>query len=163
MRIFFVLLACALLALSLASWWTYSSPFSKPAQETVQLNAEKRHALVRLRDETKFEPRDYPPLDYTGIATPEEGIAARATVNDVIEAILARQDGPVAAATVLDLVGQGMRRVGVTAGAFSTDDWRAVELTGSSAQDFAVEGRPIGLRTGSTWKLLDRGGNYLAI
>jgi len=59
----------------------------------------------------KFEPYDYPPLGYTGIATSEEGIAARAAVNDVIEAILSREDGPVAATTVSELIGQGMRRV----------------------------------------------------
>lgn len=52
---------------------------------------------------------------------------------------------------------------GETAGTFSTDDWRAIQLTDTSAQDFAVEGRPIGLRSGTTWKPLDRGGNYLAI
>lgn len=111
MRIFLVLLVCASLALIVAGWWGYSSLFSKPSQEIVQLDAEKRHALVRLGDETKFEPYDYPPLGYTGIATPEEGIAARAAVNDVIEAILSRQDGPVAATTVSDLIEQGMRRV----------------------------------------------------
>jgi len=111
MRIFIVPLACALLALIVAGWWTYSSLFSKPSQETVQLNAEKRQALIRLREEMKFEPYDYPPLGYTGIATSEEGIAARAAVNDVIEAILSREDGPVAATTVSELIGQGMRRV----------------------------------------------------
>lgn len=111
MRIFLVLLAWVLLAFVAVSWWKYSSLFPKPSQETVQLNAENRQALVRLRDERKFEPHDYPPLGYTGIATPEESVTARAAVNDVIEAILAREDGPVAATTVSDLIEQGMRRV----------------------------------------------------
>lgn len=77
----------------------------------MQLNAEKRHALVSLRDEKKFEPHDYPPLGYTGIATPEEGIVARAAVNDVIGSILSRDNGPITATMVSDLIGRGMRRV----------------------------------------------------
>ena len=110
MRIFLVLLVSALLVLIVAGWWTYTSLASEP-QETVRLNPEKRQALIRLREARKFEPHDYPPLGYTGIATPEEGIAARAAVNDVIDAILSRADGPVAAAIVSELIGQGMRRV----------------------------------------------------
>jgi hypothetical protein len=110
MRTSLILLVITLLALVATSWWTYPGLASKP-QEIVHLNAEKRQALIRLRDERKFEPHDYPPLGYTGIATPEEGVSARAAVNDVIEAILSREDGPVAATTVSDLIGQGMRRV----------------------------------------------------
>lgn len=99
MRTFLILLASALLAIALAGGWTYSSLASEPP-EAVHLNAEKRHALIRLRDEMKFEPHDYPPLGYTGVATPEEGVIARAALNDVIEAILSRKDGQVAATTV---------------------------------------------------------------
>jgi hypothetical protein len=110
MRIFPVLLVSALLALIVAGWWTCPSLASEP-QETVHLNAEKRHALIRLRDEKKFEPHDFPPLGYQGIATPEEGAIARAAVNDVIEAILSLEDGPVTATTVSELAGRGMERV----------------------------------------------------
>lgn len=110
MRTFLILLVSALLVLVVAGGWTYSGLASEPP-ESVHLNAEKRHALIRLRDEEKFEPHDFPPLGYTGIATPEDGVIARAAVNDVIAAILSRKDGPVAATMVSDLIGQGMRRV----------------------------------------------------
>jgi hypothetical protein len=111
MRTFLILLVIALLALVVAGWWKYSSLYPKSSQETVQLNAEKRHALTRLRDERKFEPHDYPPLGYTGIATPEEGVVARAAVNDVIGSLLSREDGPIAAKPVSELIGRGMKRV----------------------------------------------------
>ena len=111
MRMVFALLAILSLALGVSAWWRYSSLFPTPSQETVQLTAEKRRALVSLKEETKFEPHDYPPLGYTGVATPEEGVVARAAVNDVIGSILARGDGPIAAATVSALIGQAMKRV----------------------------------------------------
>ena len=111
MRTFLALLVIALIALVVAGWWKYSSLFPEPSQETVQLSADKRHALIRLRDERKFEPHDYPPLGYTGVATPDEGVIARAAVNDVIGSILARENGPISATTVSDLIGRGMKRV----------------------------------------------------
>jgi hypothetical protein len=111
MRTFLALLVIALLALVVAGWWKYSGSFPKSSQETVQLNADKRYALIRLSGERKFEPHEYPPLGYTGIATPEEGVIARAAVNDVIESILSRENGPISATTVSDLVGRGMKRV----------------------------------------------------
>lgn len=111
MRPFLALLSIVLLALLVVGWWRYASLFPKPSQEVVQLDAEKRRTLVNLRDEKKFEPHDYPPLGYTGIATPEEGIVARAAVNNVIGSILSRDNGPISAATVSDLIGKGMRRV----------------------------------------------------
>lgn len=111
MRTFVVLLAIALLTLIGVLRWRSSCSFPKPSQETVQLSAEKRRVLVSLRDEKKFEPHDYPPLGYTGIATPEDGVIARAAVNDVITSILSRDDGPIAAATVSNLIGRGMKRV----------------------------------------------------
>src|SRR5882724_530111 len=111
MRTFLIPLVIALLGLAGLGWWKYSSLFPKPSQESAQLNAEKRHALIRLKDEKKFAPHDYPPLGYTGIATPEEGVIARAAVNDVIGSILSREDGPITATTVSGLIGQGMKSV----------------------------------------------------
>ncbi|QOT71436.1 DUF4844 domain-containing protein [Sphingobium fuliginis] len=111
MRTFLILIVIALFALIAAGWWRYSSLFPKPSQETVQLNLEKRHALIALRDERKFEPHNYPPLGYTGVATPEEGVIARAAVNDVIGSILSQENGPIPAARVSDLIGRSMKRV----------------------------------------------------
>ena len=110
----FIVLALVLLAVGaagVAAWWKYSRLFDKPSNEVVQLDDQKRETLTRLRREEKFEANEYPPLGYTGVATPEEGILARAAVNDVLDAILSRENGPIPARTVSDLIGRGMKRV----------------------------------------------------
>jgi len=110
----FLVLCIALLALVATSatvWWKYSHLFPKPSNETVQLDAHKRDVLSSLRKEEKFEPNEYPPLGYTDVATPEEGVVARAAVNDVLDSILSREDGPISASFVSDLIGRGMKRV----------------------------------------------------
>ena len=111
MRTFLFLVAMVLFALVAAVWWKYSSIFPKRSQETVQLDAKKQQALINLKDEKMFEPHNYPPLGYTGVATPDDGAIARATVNDVIGSILLRGDGPIAAPTVSGLIRRGMKRV----------------------------------------------------
>lgn len=111
MRKFFALLVIALLVGFGTLWWSDANSFPDPSRETVRLDPEKRRALALLRNEKKFEPHRYPPLGYTGIATPEDRAIAEAAVNDVIGAILLRADGPLSAATVSDLLGKGMRRV----------------------------------------------------
>jgi hypothetical protein len=93
------------------AWWRCTQLFEKPSNEIVQLDDQKRAMLTRLRHEEKFEPNEYPPLGYTGVATPEEGVVARAAVNNVLDAILSRKNGPVSASTVSNLIGRGMRRV----------------------------------------------------
>lgn len=112
MKSFLILLVIAALGLVAAGWWRYSSLFPGPSREIVHLDGTKRQALSRLRDEKKFEPHDYPPLGYTGIATPEEGAVARAAVNDVLGSILSRPDGPVPATSVAELIGRAMKSVG---------------------------------------------------
>lgn len=111
MRTFVILLVIAVFALVLAGWREYSSQFPEPSRETVQLDTEKRHALIRLRDEEKFGPHDYPPLGYAGIATPEEGVVARAAVDDVIGSVLSRADGSLPAKFVANLIRGAMKRV----------------------------------------------------
>lgn len=88
---------------------THSSP--PLSQESVEITPEKRQALERLRHEDKFKPHDYPPLGYTGIATPEEGLIAQSAVNDIIEKILLSGDQPVYSKSVSDLIDNGMKRV----------------------------------------------------
>ena len=114
MRPMFIVLAVVLFALGAAgsvAWWKYSRLFDKASNEVVQLDDQKRAMLTSLRHEEKFEPNEYPPLGYTGVATPEEGRVARAAVNDVLDAILSRENGPIPASTVSDLIGRGMKRV----------------------------------------------------
>jgi len=110
MRIFHVIaLAILLPIVVMGAWKCVTSP--DVSQEAVSLDDDKIARLIRLKDEEKFEAHDYAPLGYTGVATPQEGAVARAAVNDVIESILARADGPIEARTVSRLIEQGMKRV----------------------------------------------------
>jgi len=63
--------------------------FPTPTAEVVTLDAAKRATLQRLRAEKKFQPNDYPPLGYTGMATPEDEATANAALDGVIDSILA--------------------------------------------------------------------------
>jgi hypothetical protein len=91
--------------------WQYSRLWPRPSSEVVQLTPEKRAILERLKAEEKFGPNDYPPIGYTGAATPEDQARATAAVDEFIEAVLASADGPVKARTVSDLIGKAMRKV----------------------------------------------------
>ena len=96
-------------------FWQYSRLWPKPSAELVQLTPEKRLLLQRLRAENKFQPNDYPPLGYTGAETREDEARAMATVNQVIDAVLTKPDGPLRAEVVIALIGKGTREVGTLA------------------------------------------------
>jgi hypothetical protein len=91
--------------------WRYSRLFPKPSGEVVQVTPQKRAMLERLRAEEKFAPNDYPPIGYTGAATPEARARASAAVDGVLDAVLADADAPLKAKTVSDLFGKAMRQV----------------------------------------------------
>lgn len=110
-RKFIYFIAAILLATGAVGLWMHTRSSPPLSEERVQITPDKRQALERLRHEDKFKPNDYPPLGYTGIATPEEGVAAQAAVNDIIDKILLSGDGPVSSKTVSDLIGNGMKRV----------------------------------------------------
>jgi hypothetical protein len=103
----------AMVAVSFGSFraWQYSELWPEPSSEVVQLTQEKRVILGRLRSEAKFGPNDYPPLGYTGAATPADQALGTTAVNGVIDAVLAEANGPVQAKTVSDLIGKAMRKV----------------------------------------------------
>lgn len=101
----------ALTAAGASACWTYSRAPTVASTEVVQFDSEKRDRLIQLRSEQKYEPHVYPPLGYTGIATPEEGIVARAAVNDVLDAVLSRTAGPISATEVTALIRRAMKRV----------------------------------------------------
>jgi hypothetical protein len=86
-------------------------PFSPPSAEIVQLTAENRAHLQRLRAEVKFQANDYPPLGYTGAPNPEDHAQATAAVNTLIDGILARFDGPVSGREVSALIGKAIEDV----------------------------------------------------
>lgn len=111
MSIALVLLLIIVGAATIVGCWRYGSSSPKKVGETVELNAGKRQMLDRLQREKKFEPHDYPPLGYMGLGSPEEGPLARSAVNAVIDAILSCDDGPIDAATVSDLIRQGLKRL----------------------------------------------------
>ena len=89
----------------------FRQAFPPPSAEVVQLTAEKRAALGRLRNEAKFGPNDFPPLGYTGAATPDARRLASAAVNDAVDSVLAHANGPIEAKAVSALIGRTMRRV----------------------------------------------------
>lgn len=114
MRTIVIVIGSVLLVLGAAgavAWWQYSGLFPKTSDEIVILDAHKREVLNLLREEEKFEPHDFPPLGYTGVATPAEGATARSAVNNVLDTILARANGPISAQLVSDLIGKEMKRV----------------------------------------------------
>ncbi|WP_143062749.1 hypothetical protein [Bradyrhizobium sp. OK095] len=109
--LFFGALAICVLAFAGVLYWKYAQLFPEPSTEVVQLAPEKRTLLERLRRETKFQPHRFPPRGYTGAETPEDRTRATDAVNGVIDAVLARPDGPVQAREVSRLIGKGLRRV----------------------------------------------------
>jgi len=106
-------LAFAILLASLIGFvaWRWSQQWPKASTEIVQLTPDKRQALVRLRAEQKFQPNDFPPLGYTGAESPEDEAIATQAVNNVIAAVLAKPDGPLAAKAVSDRIGTEMKPV----------------------------------------------------
>jgi hypothetical protein len=96
-------------------YWQYTRLFPAASTEVVQLTPGKRATLQRLRSEAKFKPHNYPPLGYTGADTPEDGARATAAVNEVIDAVLSRSDGPIQAKIVIDLIGHAMGAVDMLA------------------------------------------------
>lgn len=112
----FLLLATSILAIAFIAFlgfrlWQYSSRQPPVSAEIVQLTPEKRLLLRRLRAENKFQPNNYPPLGYTGAATPEDQVRASGAVNGVIDGVLAHPDGPVQAKAVSRLIKSGMKAV----------------------------------------------------
>jgi hypothetical protein len=112
---FFLMAASVLAAVFVAflgfRLWQFSRLWPAPSSEVAQLTPEKRTVLGRLRSEAKFGPNDYPPLGYTGAATPEDRVRGAAAVNGVIDAVLNRADVPIEARTVSGLLGKAMREV----------------------------------------------------
>ena len=105
------LLGFVVICVATASLLRFREAFPPPSAEVVQLTAEKRAVLGRLRNEAKFGPNDFPPIGYTGAATPEAQRLASAAVNDAIDGVLSRADGPIEAKAVSALIGNTMRRV----------------------------------------------------
>lgn len=89
----------------------FSRLYPEASRETVDLTPGKRDLLQRLLAETKFLPHDYPPLGYTGAGSPQDAAIATKAVNSVIETILARPDGPLPAAIVIERIGPAMRPI----------------------------------------------------
>jgi len=114
MRFFFIsaaVLAVLVIAFLGYRFWQISQLWPKGSTEVVQLTPAKRAVLQRLRAESKFLPNDFPPLGYTGMATPEDQVTATEAVNGVIDGVLARPNGPVHAKAVSDLIRSGMKTV----------------------------------------------------
>jgi hypothetical protein len=135
------ILAVALAATGAVAVVHYRHAFPPPSSEVVQLAAEKRAALNRLRAESKFGPHDFPPLGYTGAATPRDKDVATAAVDDMIGQVLAHQNGAVAAKDVSRLIAKAMRRVDLLdtedrdrAGDYMLEVWYILGFKGATGQ-----------------------------
>jgi hypothetical protein len=110
-RVFLILaVAIAVIGIGAGRWW-WNSQSPATSSEVVQLTPEKRHVLEALRAEHKFQPNDYPPLGYTGMATPEDERTATDAVNSVIDKILATPNGPRSASEMSDQIGEATKKV----------------------------------------------------
>jgi hypothetical protein len=134
-------LATGILAAGGFVYWKYIQLFPEPSNEVVQLTPEKRAILQRLRAENKFQPHHFPPLGYTGAETPENGMKATDAVNGVIDAVLARPDGPVQARELSRLIGKGMGRLSLLAtedrdraGGYLIEVWYILGFKGATGQ-----------------------------
>jgi hypothetical protein len=107
------LLGFAAIGVAAFGFVRFRQAFPAPSSEVVQLTQAKRAALGRLRSEAKFGPDEFPPIGYTGAATPEARRLGTAAVNDAIDGVLSRADGPIEAKAVSALIGREMRRVGM--------------------------------------------------
>jgi hypothetical protein len=106
-----VILSAMLLVGAAVGLIRYRQAFPAPSEEVVRLDAQKRAALANLKAESKFGPHSYPPLGYTGAATPEDKLVATSAVNGLIDGVLAHSDGPIAARDVSRLIAKALRRV----------------------------------------------------
>jgi hypothetical protein len=142
----FLLIAASVLAAVVIAFlglrlWQFSRLWPRVSTEVVQLTPEKRAMLQRLRAEIKFLPNDYPPLGYTGAATPEDQARATAAVNGVIDAVLAQSDGLIHAKAVSDLIGSGMKAVNTLetedrdrTGGYMVEVWYLVGFKGATGR-----------------------------
>lgn len=108
-----LLTAVALLATALLGFrlWQFSRLWPKPSVEITTLTTERRTTLLELRAEHKFQPNNFPPLGYTGAETVQDEVTATQAVDGVIDAILARPNGPLPAPTVAALIKSGLKSV----------------------------------------------------
>lgn len=114
MRIFLIALAVvAVIAAAYTAWLSvrWNGMFPRTSTEIVTLTPAIRARLTALRSEHKYQPHGFPPLGYTHPETAEDEALLNTAVNNLIDAILARPDGPVPAREVADLIGQAGKRV----------------------------------------------------
>ena len=106
-----IVLTAVLLTCVVLGFGRYRQAFPPASAEIVELSPEKRTVLERLRAEAKFGPHAYPPLGYTGAATPQDRDVASRAVDDMIEGVLAHRDGPIGAKETSRLIAKALRRL----------------------------------------------------
>lgn len=84
--------------------------YPRPTTETVDFTPAKRERLVALRNETKFQPHDYPPLGYTG-AAPDCADKLPLVIDRFIDAILRYPDGALRSKSVITLIPRTIRAI----------------------------------------------------
>ncbi|WP_298162544.1 hypothetical protein [Brevundimonas sp.] len=153
MRIALIALAVLTLLLLAGGGWVYIrwiSMLPSTSTEVVTLTPDRRARLIALRTEPKFRPEDVPPLYYTGAETPGDEATLNAAVNDLIDAVLARPDGPLPARDVADLIGAAGRRVSGTmtedrdrAHGYMIEVWYILGFRGATGRFAYGDGFPV--------------------
>ena len=104
--IIFALLTVITVAVGVWAYLRFQSQFPPTSTEVVTLTPDIRLRLTALRNELKFQPHDFPPLGYTHPESAEDEVVLNAAVHDLIDAILARPDGPLPARDVAAVIGK---------------------------------------------------------
>ena len=139
----YLLLAGTLVAVAFVGLrgWQIKQSTGRTSQEVVEFTPEKRALLIRLRSEHKFQPHEYPPLGYTGAENAEDEATASAAVNGIIDALLVRNDGPIEARSVSELIGRSMSKVNRLAtedrdrtGGYMIEIWYILGFRGSTGR-----------------------------
>jgi hypothetical protein len=119
----------------------YRQSFPKASSEVVDFTPERRAAIARLRAEQKFRPHDFPPLGYTGSATPRDSDVATAAVDEMLDAVLRQPDGPLQAKTVSRLIARAMDHVNLLetedrdrAGDYMLEAWYLLGFKGATGR-----------------------------
>lgn len=144
MRLLFIMggiVAVLIVAAATVAFVRNRQAFPAPSSEVIQLTAEKRAAIGRLRAEAKFGPHDFPPLGYTGVPTAQDRAVATAAVDGMLDAVLAKPDGPLEAEDVIDLISDAMRKVywletedRERAGDYMVEAWYLLGFRGATGQ-----------------------------
>jgi len=137
----FAVLAVIVVACGVWIYLKFKSQFPPTSTEVIVLTPDSRARLTALRNEHKFQPNGFPPLGYTHAESPEDEAVLNASVNGLIDAILARPDGTLPAHDVAALIGKAGKRLSFLptedrerAGGYMIEVWYILGFKGATGR-----------------------------